>query len=613
MADPLLEVRDLSVSFRVGETPRPVLRELSLKVGRGEILGLVGESGSGKSTLLFTVMSYLADNAQVDGGRVLFQGADLLGSPRAALDALRGRRLAMVYQDPGTTFNPSMTVGAQIVETLRRHLGLDAAEARRKAIEQLAQAHLDDPEQAFGAYPHRLSGGQKQRAVIALALSCAPDLLLMDEPTTALDVVVQARILETVRMLCDRTGVGILFVTHDLGAAARIADRVGVLYAGELMELGPAEAVLHRPRNPYTRGLIAALPRLDDRRLPRSIPGVIARSPERFARCVFQPRCAAAGPVCADRRPPWLPIAEGWWARCHFAAQPDALAQAAVPEATPEPRPARAPLDEPALLEVRDLDVVYRRRRGLLGLLGAGSRSEVKAVDGLSLSLPGESALAVVGESGSGKTSLARAVLRLVPTSAGEIRFAGRLVAGFGSGELRAFRRGVAMVFQNPTSSLNPRKTVAELVARPLRLAGKSAEESRAAAARIIPEVGLDESYLARYPAALSGGEKQRVAIARAFVTDPRLVILDEPTTALDVSVQATVLALLARLRARYRCAYLLISHDLAVVRQLADRVIVMRAGALCEEGPVEQVFARPRHPYTRELLAAVPRIGDAA
>jgi peptide/nickel transport system ATP-binding protein len=601
---PILQIEDLSVSFRTSEGLAPVLRDINLSLHPNDVFGLVGESGSGKSTVLFAIMSYLAANAVVESGRIRYRGTDLLTADRSTLDQIRGRRIAMIFQDPGSALNPSLHVGAQIVEVLRRHLGMTPAEARTRTIALLNQVRLDDPARVFGSYPHQLSGGMRQRAMIAMALSCEPDVLLMDEPTTGLDVIVQAHILKLIEGLRHEIGAAILFVSHDLGAVARIADRIGVLYAGDLMESGPAREVLGRSRNPYTRGLLSAVPRLAVRTAPEGIPGSTARDFGRFDHCVFADRCFLAEGVCRDSRPTLIAVGPGEHrSRCHFADDWARLTQARARPPRRDRKRDEQEAEEP-LLRVEHLSVRYRPGGGLFGL---GRRPVVRALDDVSLSVRRNQVVAVVGESGSGKSTLARTILRLEGRRDGRIEFQGREIFALPARELVQFRRSIQMVFQNPTSSLNPRKTVFELVARPLRLAGMREPEVRNRVRATVAAVKLGDSFLDRYPHRLSGGEKQRVALARAFATDPVLVILDEPTTALDVSVQAAILDLLHELRERTRCSYLLISHDLAVVRQLADIVVVLQAGKVRESGPAERLLQSPNDTYTRQLIAAVP------
>jgi peptide/nickel transport system ATP-binding protein len=605
MSEPLLEIKQLTLSFRVAGRRLPALKDFSLILHAEEVVGLVGESGSGKSSALFAIMNYLPENAVVESGSVRYRGTDLLAADRATLDRLRGRRLAMVYQDPGTALNPALVAGVQIAEVLRRHLGLNERQARQRTNDLLRLVELDDPEQVYHSYPHQLSGGMRQRVMIAMALSCEPEVLLMDEPTTALDVIVQAHVLDLVRSLHRKVGSAILFVTHNFGAVAEVADRIGVLYAGELMEIGTAEQVLRHSRNPYTIGLIRAVPRVTGRRRIEGIPGAAPQDPLRFKRCVFSARCAFAADICRTTRPnPVAASSEGHYSRCHFADRPDLLLQRTTGSVGDTPA---APDDatEP-LLDVSGLSVEYRRGLHLFSALGG---TVVQAVRNVSLRLPPERVLALVGESGSGKSTLARVVLRLESKAAGRILFEGKDVFALKARALRRFHRDAQIVFQNPTSSLNPKRTVGELVARPLALAGVALRERRDRVRAILASVGLGDGFLDRYPRQLSGGEKQRVALARAFVTEPKLVILDEPTTALDVSVQATILELLVTEKQRLHCAYLFISHDLAVVRQVADEVIVMRRGEVQEVGPVARVFTAPAHPYTRALIEAVPSL----
>ena len=602
--EPLIEIENLSLSFKVEGRRQAAVRDFSLKLYANEVFGLVGKSGSGKSTILFAIMNYLAQNAVVELGIVRYRGMDLLRADRSALDQVRGRRIAMVYQDPASVLNPAMRAGPQIAEVLRQHLGMDERQARERTHELLAQVQFDNPEATYAAYPHELSGGMRQRVMIAMALCCEPDVLLMDEPTTALDVIVQARILDLVADLHRKIHSAILFVSHNLAAMGQIADRIGVLYAGELMERGSAHQILRHSRNPYTRALLAAVPQLDARDLPHGIAGTTDKSIDRFSRCVFATRCRFTETVCRTVRPALLQIEEaGHISRCHFAAQPARIA--IDPEAHIGVHRTTEGIQIP-LLEVSDLTVEYRTATGLLGI---GGRQILRAVRDVSFSLPRQRILAVVGESGSGKSTLARAILKLVSTARGQIKFNGADIYSLNRQQLRAFRRNVQIVFQNPSSSLNPRRTVAELIERPLVVAGINRRERGERVLDALDAVGLPRNFRNRLPQQLSGGEQQRVALARTFVVDPLLVILDEPTTALDVSVQATILELLMAQKERTSCAYLLISHDLAVVRQIADDVIVLRDGAVQESGPVERVFVAPAHPYTRALLEAVPSL----
>jgi peptide/nickel transport system ATP-binding protein len=420
MPDALLEIKNLSVSFAVGGVLLPAVREFNLTLSPNEVVGLVGESGSGKSTALLAVMNYLPENAVVESGSILYRGVDLLRANRTTLDTIRGRRIAMIYQDPTTALNPAMAVGAQISEVLRQHLGMDGEGARVRTDELLHLVQLDDPRRIYASYPHQLSGGMRQRVMIAMALACSPDVLLMDEPTTALDVIVQAHVLELVRTLHRQVQSAILFVSHNLGAVAQLADRIGVLYAGELMELGPTTRLLDEPQNPYTRGLVSAVPQITARRLPHSIPGTASKEPLRFAHCVFADRCAFTVDVCRTNRPPLTTLPSGDHAsRCHFAAEPSRISAGPRGRSAPS---GSARAESGPLLEVSGLSVEYRHGAGFLGL---GRARVLRAVRDLSFRLPRQRVLAIVGESGSGKSTLARAILRLEPKIHGRIIFDG--------------------------------------------------------------------------------------------------------------------------------------------------------------------------------------------
>lgn len=601
MAEEILRVEGLSLDFLVAHSSMPALRDVSFAVKRGEVLGLAGESGSGKSTLLFAIMSSLPRNGRIVAGNVLLQDKEILRASRAELDSLRGHRLSMVYQDPSTSFTPTMTIGAQIVETIERHLPIQGEAARKVAIDWLHRVELPDPERTFRSYPHQLSGGMRQRAMIAMALCCGPDLLLLDEPTTGLDVLVQAGILELVRGLCKDLGLSAVFVSHDLRALEAVSDRIGILYAGELVEIGDVGAVLREPRHPYTAALLRSIPSLDDRVLPSAIGGRVNRQPDRFGACVFVDRCTFARDVCHISRP--VPQTLGpQAARCHLAAEIHPTSGIDADDTGPDTQATNVGKEE--VLSVKDLHVDYGISRRF-SIKGGFSRSSFKAVRGVDFSIRRGELVAIVGESGSGKTSVTRAILGLVPISRGTVILNGTNIRAARGRQLRSLRRSTSIVFQNPSTALNPRRTVQEIVGRPLLLEGMSARDVREAVGSMLETVGLDESFLPRRPGDLSGGEKQRVALARSFLAKPDLLIFDEPTTALDVSVQASVLRLIYDLKNTLSCGYLLISHDLSVVRQLADRVLVMSKGQLCEAGEVEDIFQSPKHPYTLQLLEA--------
>ena len=607
--EPILDVRDLRVTYPTASGPIRAVRGVSFTLEQGRVLGLVGESGSGKSTMALAVMGALGAEARVTG-EVRFRGDDLVGKAARDLRRLWGRRLAMVFQDPAGTLNPVLTVGDQVAEVLVEHEGLGRAAARARVLELFADVQLPNPEAIVGRYPHQLSGGQQQRVSIALALACNPDLLVLDEPTTGLDVTTEARILDLVEALRQRTSASILYITHNLGVIGRLAHEVAVMYAGELVEQGPVDLVFARPRHPYTVALLDCLPRVDRPPAARLLPAIGGTLPDPRAEidaCLFAPRCALADARCRAERSRLV--------RCRSRPARPVLPLDARPRARGRRvrPPSRPPSDRAAaarpLLEAVELVQHYRAPAGSAGRLGRSA--VVRAVDGVSLTVARGETLAVVGESGSGKTTIARCVVGLLQPTAGEIRVDGRPVPRRPAMWRRDLRRRLQIVFQNPDLTLNPRRTILHAVARPLALFGLATRgERRAAAARLLEAVGLEARHLDLRPAQLSGGQRQRVAIARAFAGRADLVVCDEPTSALDVSVQATVLNLLASLQAQAHTSYLFISHDLSVVRHIADRVAVLYLGRIVEEGTTEEVFRPPWHPYTEALLSAVPSLG---
>jgi peptide/nickel transport system ATP-binding protein len=606
MSAPLLQVEELSIALRTERGTVHAVRDASFAVERGEIFGLVGESGCGKSTLAYALLGDLGPGPARVRGRVLFKGRDLLRLPPAALEALRGGEIAMVHQNPGDALDPTTRIGPQIAEVLAVHGGLDAAAARRRVLELLDRVHLPDPDRLVERYPHELSGGQQQRVVIAMALLGAPDLLVLDEPTTGLDVTVEAAVLDLLLELRDRLGLAIVYIAHNLGVIARISDRVGVMYAGELVELAPTGDLFARPRHPYTIGLLGCVPRVDrpsrrDGLAP--IPGTVLSAEAEPTGCCFAERCAHAEPACRERHPALEPSGRRAVRCWRWADIPTGPAPAPDP-GMPPPRQDGGPL-----LEVDQLRLLYPVARGLLG-----RRGFVRAVDGVDLAVGRGRITAIVGESGCGKSSLGAAIVGLLRPSSGRLRFRGADVTRPVGRRGAALRRLLQMVFQDHGATLNPTASVGRIVMRPLRLFRTVPRgRVRAEAERLLGAVGLDRATMRRRPAQLSGGQRQRVAIARAFAGRPALVVCDEITSALDVSVQAGVLAFLLRLQRESGTSLVFISHDLGVVRHLADEVAVMYLGQICESGPVEAVFGGPSHPYTEALLAAVPVPDPAA
>ncbi len=594
---PVVAVRDLDVVYAVRGKDRQVLHGVSLEIGRGESYGLVGESGCGKTTVALALVRYLPRNGRITGGSIAVAGQDVLALGRADLRRYRAETAAMVYQDPAAALNPSLRVGRQVEEAFAVR-GLGRAQARERALEALARVQIADPDSVMERYPHQLSGGMQQRVVIAMALAKDPALLILDEPTTGLDATVEAEVLDLIARLQADLHTAVLFISHNLGVIAKMCERVGVLYAGRLVEEGPVEAVIHDPRHPYTVGLMRCIPRggvrKDHGRLD-TIPGFLPSLGEERRGCVFAERCALAEEVCRREEPPLQRIEQGHASLCHF------------PERAPElPRASGADVDlapvdrsRPPLVRVSQLSKVFRQRGQAINAL-ADVSGEI---------WPGET-LGLVGESGSGKTTLARLLLGLTEPTAGTVELEGRPLSSRAERRSREEARALQIVFQNPDSALNRRHSVRRILRRALRrqagLAGAAAE---ARLLELCRSVRLAERYLTVKPGQLSGGLKQRVAIARAFAGHPRLVVCDEPTSALDVSVQAAILNLLVELQAEHGVAYLFISHDLGVVRYLADRIAVLYLGRLMELGPAETVFQGPHHPYTEALLSAVPTI----
>ena len=597
MTAPALELRDLSVGYRARGAGHLVLRGVSFAIAPGETYGLVGESGCGKSTAAFAALRALPRNGFIAGGQVLVDGQDVTALDAEGLRQLRLAKVSMVYQDPGRALNPSMTVARQVAEVFEA-AGTRRADAISRAEAMLGRVRIPAPGRVMGAFPHQLSGGMQQRVVIAMALAKNPALLVLDEPTTGLDATVEAEVLDLLDALKHEFSTSILFISHNLGIIGRMCGRVGVLYAGSLVEEGATRDLLARPLHPYTARLLRCLPAAGRRKADGkldTIPGFLPPPGSALPGCVFAPRCDLADAVCRSIAPE--PQQDGSQVvRCHYAGQAQAKPLPASHQA-----PAMAAAFQPAL-----------RAIGVSKTFRAGGGA-VHAVTDVSLELGAGETLGLVGESGSGKTTLARLLLGLTaPDPGGQIELAGATVAGHARARSRADRKALQIVFQNPDSALNRSHTVRYLIERSLsRLAGLFGRERAQRLAGLVAAVRLTERHMSMRPRQLSGGLKQRVAIARAFAGDPRVVICDEPTSALDVSVQAAILNLLAELQASAGVSYVLISHDLGVVRYLSDRIAVLYLGRIMEIGPAEDVFDGPHHPYTEALLSAVPDLAD--
>ena len=635
----LLEIDGLKTYFHSDAGTVKAVDGLTVKIKLGETLGLVGESGSGKSVTSLTIMRLLPDvGASIEAGRVSFLGRDLVQLSRAEMPKVRGKDIAMIFQEPGTSLNPVYRVGDQVAEAILLHEKVTRAEARLRTLKLFEEVGIPQPEMSLNKYPHEMSGGQKQRVMIAMALSCNPKLLIADEPTTALDVTIQAQILDLIRKLRDERGMAILFITHDLGVIAEIADEVAVMYRGKLVEYDSVRNIFANPKHPYTKGLLACRPRLDTTR--RRLPTVSdfmqtttdddgqvvitekTLTPERLAeiegrgrgRLLHPPvpsppssgeRARVRGPNGDDASPleseepltlTLSPQSRGEGTRFSADPQPSTL----------NPQPSYVPADQAPLLRVENLKVYYLIKHGLL----RRTVGHVKAVDGISFSVYKGQTLGLVGESGCGKTTTGRAILRLLPITDGNVTFEGLDWAHLRGAELRRQRRRMQIVFQDPYSSLNPRMTVEAMLTEAMSVhrLGANSRDRRDLAASLLDEVGLLAAHLHRYPHEFSGGQRQRLCIARSLAVEPDFLICDESVSALDVSVQAQVLNLLKDLQEKRGLTYIFISHDLSVVKFMSDMMAVMNAGQIVEFGPSDALYANPQNDYTRKLIAAIPQ-----
>ncbi len=621
MSDVLLDVRDLGVTYRVRGVDLPALQEVSFTICRGEIVGLVGESGSGKSTVASAVLGILARNGQITGGSIEFEGRDLTRLAPDALRRVRGAEIAMIFQDPLGSLNPTITVGRQIMKVAASHpekTNESSAARRRRVLRLFDEVGIPDPADRFDYYPHQFSGGMQQRVMIAMALMLEPALIIADEATSALDVTLQAQILELFREVRRRHGTSMLLISHDLGVVAESCDQVSVMYAGRIVETADTRALFAEPRHPYTKALIEVAPSYEDRaELSRGIPGRVPGLHELPRGCAYADRCQHRHAACLEDVPAMYPIGDRF-VRCYLyrggsgaAPEPAELQQTEIQPASVEPAARSASVARSAqepLVVVRGLSKSFEERRGLLGRLRGKRVQPVQAVVDVDLELHRGEIVGLVGESGSGKTTLALTLLRLVSATSGQIRFDGVDVRTLGSSGLRQLRRRMQIILQDPVGSLSPRLRVRTLLTEPYEI-NRTPAGQRTAVAELLELVGLSPELGDKYPAQLSGGQARRVSIARALALEPDLLIADEPTSGLDVSAAAGVLALMDDLRSTLGITYLVITHDLNVVGQIADRLSVMYLGRIVESGPTEQIFEDPVHPYTQGLLAAVPRI----
>ncbi|MFO1050226.1 MAG: ABC transporter ATP-binding protein [Geminicoccaceae bacterium] len=592
----LLEVRGLSVDFMTAAGPVHALREVDLDVPRGRILGIVGESGSGKSTVIWAVTRLLARNAAVRAGRIAYAGREVLAFPQPELERFRSEDVSVVFQDPMSSQIPVLSYARQTADIQYRRADRTAAERRAAAVALMRRVGIPDPEERILQYPHQFSGGMRQRAGIAMALLTDPALLIADEPTTALDVTMEAQIILLLRQLKEELDATVVVVSHNLGLIAELCDEVVVLYAGEVLERGGIDRIFATPAHPYTRALLECDPARvppGARRLP-VVPGTVPdlRAPPRG--CVFQPRCAAAEAVCGEVRPDDRVLAADHSARCHLLGRLPRTSAAA------RAGTGRRRATGETVIEASGIGIRFRTPGAAV--------PHVSAVVDVSLAVHGGETVALVGESGSGKTTFAKALIGLLAVTEGSIRFLDRDVTRLGEAGWRRVRRQIAMMFQDPVGSLSPRQSVRRLLAEPMRIHGAAAAEAERTAERLLEMVGLPRDFLDRYPHELSGGQARRVGVARALAMRPRLVIADEPTAGLDVSVQGEILNLMDDLQREQGLSYLVITHNLPVVRHIADRIGIMYLGRLVEFGDAEAVFSAPAHPYTQALIEGVPQ-----
>ncbi|MEE6137693.1 ABC transporter ATP-binding protein [Mycobacterium sp. 050128] len=605
----LLEVTDLGVTFDTGDARVPAVRGATYHIDPREVLAIVGESGSGKSTAAMAVVGLLPEYAEVSGS-VRLHGQELLGLPDQAMSRIRGKTIGTVFQDPMSALTPVYTVGDQIAEAIRvHHRDVNRATARTRAVELLELVGIAQPDRRAKAFPHELSGGERQRVVIAIAIANDPDLLICDEPTTALDVTVQAQILDVLRTARDVTGAAVLIITHDLGVVSEFADRAMVMYAGREVEIADVDDLYRDRRMPYTVGLLGSVPRLDAAQgtrlvpIPGAPPDLAALVPDA---CPFTPRCPLVIDECRSAEPALVTVSEGHRAACVRTDDVAGRTASEIFDVTTAPPAVDTATDQgTTVLRVADLSKTYPLTKGVVFRRRVG---EVRALAGVSFTLQQGRTLAIVGESGSGKSTTLQQILELNAPQSGSIEVLGADVAGLNPESRRALRHDIQVVFQDPVASLDPRLPVSEVIAEPLQANGFRKVDADARVAELLDIVGLRYEDAARYPAEFSGGQKQRIGIARALALQPKILALDEPVSALDVSIQAGIINLLLDLQERFGLSYLFVSHDLSVVKHLAHQVVVLYRGAIVEQGDGDEVFTHPQHEYTRRLLAAVPR-----
>ena len=604
----LLEVDNLKTHFRVGQTQvAQAVNGVSFQLDQGKTLSLVGESGSGKSQTAFSIIRLIAENGFHPSGKILFNGKNLSDKSEEELRRIRGNDIAMIFQEPMTSLNPLYKIGNQLEEPLRMHRQLQKGPARRRAIELLDHVGIPDPDKRIDNYPHELSGGMKQRVMIAMALACEPKLLIADEPTTALDVTIQAQVLRLMADLQKETGMAILLITHDMGIVNQMADDVAVMYTGKIVEQGSREQIFSNMMHPYTRRLFESIPKPGDESYElKTIPGLVPPATDYGEGCLFADRCSYTMDVCRQRDSKIYKVEQGHTVRCHLFEK--GVDQSAVQEEPRIPAPQK-PIGHEPLITVQGLKTWFPIRKGVLRRIA----NYVKAVDHVDLELIQGSTVALVGESGCGKTTLGESILRLNRDTQGLVRYKQINVMNLQTHELKQIRRHMQIIFQDPFGSLSPRLRVREIIGEGLTVhfPELTPSQSDEKISKALAEVGLDPSVADRYPHEFSGGQRQRISIARALILEPEFLVLDEPTSALDVSVQAQVLNLLRDIQAKHNLTYLFITHNLNVVQYIADEVAIMYLGRVVEYATTKELFKNPRHPYTQSLLKAVPSLGE--
>lgn len=607
MSDPLLQIENLKTWLGSEENPVKAVDGVDLDIRKGETFALLGESGCGKSMTALSMMRLLPTSGHIVDGSICLGSTDILKLPEVAMRKERGGRMGMIFQEPNTSLNPVLTIGDQIAESVRVHNGAAKSEIDSIVVELLMAVGIPDPQRRVGEYPHQLSGGMKQRVMIAIALAGKPELLIADEPTTALDVTIQAQVLRLLKDLQQETGMAILLITHDLGVVSEVADRIAVMYAGQIIEVATREEFFHDPKHPYSRKLFESMPGKTRRGQPLAvIEGAVPALNQEFNGCRFADRCHEVMDMCHNQIPHWTKTMQGQGVRCHlYTADVVPVVHTIKPRV--DVRDTTRERSVKALLQVDDLKVYFPIHKGVL----RRTVGYVKAVDGVSMNITTGHTLALVGESGCGKTTVGKGILQLIRPTAGSANFAGDELTQLKGEALRRRRADMQIIFQDPMASMNPRMLVGDIIAEGMQAQGigKNKQERMGRVAELLGKVGLSADAARRYPHEFSGGQRQRICVARALAVDPMLIVCDEPTSALDVSVQAQILNLLKKLQDDLDLSYLFITHNISVVAYLAHEVAVMYLGRIVERGTVQEVLESPQHPYTKALLSAVPEV----